>query len=54
MQSGVEQFVKTKVDVPVHLVYFTAVVDDAGTLTFPRDIYGYDARQKNGELKSKS
>ena len=29
---------------PVYLVYFTADLDDAGTLAVYRDIYGYDAR----------
>jgi murein L,D-transpeptidase YcbB/YkuD len=31
--------------IPVHIVYFTAWVDDAGGLHFQPDIYGYDPKQ---------
>jgi murein L,D-transpeptidase YcbB/YkuD len=34
--------VKLKAAIPVHIVYFTAWVDDNGGLHFQPDIYGYD------------
>ena len=46
MQSGNEQHVKLKASIPVHIVYFTAWVDDAGGMHFQQDVYGYDARQR--------
>jgi murein L,D-transpeptidase YcbB/YkuD len=46
MHSGNEQHVKLKEHIPVHIVYFTAWVDENGGLHFQPDIYGYDARQK--------
>jgi murein L,D-transpeptidase YcbB/YkuD len=45
MASGRERHVKLREPLSVHLVYFTAWVDEHGALTFPTDIYGYDARQ---------
>jgi murein L,D-transpeptidase YcbB/YkuD len=42
MHSGDEQHVKLKAPIPVHIVYFTAWVDDNGGLHFQPDIYGYD------------
>ncbi|HUR21129.1 MAG TPA: L,D-transpeptidase family protein [Vicinamibacterales bacterium] len=42
MHSGDEQHVKLKAEIPVHIVYFTAWVDDKGGLHFQPDIYGYD------------
>ena len=42
MHSGDEQHVKLKTQIPVHIVYFTAWVDDKGGLHFQPDIYGYD------------
>jgi murein L,D-transpeptidase YcbB/YkuD len=45
MHSGVEKHVKLNEAVPVHIVYFTSWVDDAGALHFQPDVYGYDARQ---------
>jgi murein L,D-transpeptidase YcbB/YkuD len=42
MHSGDEQHVKLKAAIPVHIVYFTAWVDDNGGLHFQPDIYGYD------------
>jgi murein L,D-transpeptidase YcbB/YkuD len=46
MHSGNEQHVKLKASIPVHIVYFTAWVDDAGGMHFQQDVYGYDARQR--------
>jgi murein L,D-transpeptidase YcbB/YkuD len=43
MHSGVEKHVKLKETIPVHIVYFTAWVDDKGGLHFQPDVYGYDA-----------
>ena len=44
MHAGVEKQVKLTQPIPVHIVYFTAWVDDAGGLHFQPDIYGYDRR----------
>jgi len=46
MHSGNEQHVKLKASIPVHIVYFTAWVDDNGGMHFQQDVYGYDARQR--------
>ena len=48
MHAGVEKHVKLKRTIPVHLVYFTAWVDERGGLHFQPDIYGYDAKQAAG------
>lgn len=45
MHSGVEKHVKLKEKIPVHVVYFTAWVDEKGGLHFQPDIYGYDDKQ---------
>lgn len=45
MASGRERRVKLREPISVHLVYFTAWVDEQDGLTFPADIYSYDARQ---------
>jgi murein L,D-transpeptidase YcbB/YkuD len=42
MNSGNEQYVKLKNPVPVFITYYTAWVDDNGTLHFRDDIYGHD------------
>ena len=42
MASGTERHVKLSGKIPVHLVYFTAWVDDHGRLQFVPDIYRYD------------
>lgn len=47
MRSGVEKFVKLKEKIPVHIVYFTAWVDENGGLHFQPDIYGYDRDNGN-------
>ncbi len=44
MVGGRESWVNLPKRIPIHLVYFTAVVDDAGTLHTLPDIYGYNAR----------
>jgi len=48
MRSGNEQYVKLKKKIPVHIVYFTAWVDENGGLHFQPDIYGYDLDRKGG------
>jgi murein L,D-transpeptidase YcbB/YkuD len=56
MHSGVEKHVKLAQKIPVHIVYFTAWVDENGGLHFQPDIYGYDralARRESAELKLK-
>ncbi len=45
MDAGEEQHVKLKQAIPVHIVYFTAWADDAGTVRLDPDVYGYDAIQ---------
>ena len=43
MNSGTEKFVKLKDPIPVFISYFTAWVDEKGSLHFAEDIYGHDA-----------
>lgn len=45
MNAGVEKHVKLNEKIPVHIVYFTAWVDEKGELHFEPDVYGYDAAQ---------
>ena len=45
MHAGEEQHVKLERKIPVHIVYFTAWADDAGTVRVVPDVYGYDATQ---------
>ena len=42
MHAGQEKYVSLDEPLPVHILYFTAWVDDAGTLHIEKDIYGYD------------
>jgi murein L,D-transpeptidase YcbB/YkuD len=42
MHAGQERHVPLKEPVPVHILYFTAWVDDSGTLQVAKDIYDYD------------
>ncbi len=45
MNAGVEKAVKLKQPIPVHIVYFTAWVDEKGGLHYQPDVYGYDTKQ---------
>jgi murein L,D-transpeptidase YcbB/YkuD len=45
MHAGVEKHVKLSAPIPVHILYFTAWVDQRDGVHFARDIYGYDAKQ---------
>lgn len=45
MHAGLEETVKLPGPVPVHLMYWTARVDDRGTIWFFDDIYEHDSRQ---------
>jgi murein L,D-transpeptidase YcbB/YkuD len=45
MHAGKEQYVRLPKPVPVHLMYWTARVDDSGAVRFFDDIYKHDARQ---------
>lgn len=45
MDSGEEQHVKLAQTIPVHIVYFTAWVDDGGSVHYEKDVYGYDSKQ---------
>ena len=47
MHSGHEKHVRLKERIPVHIVYFTAWVDENGGLHFQPDIYGYDGAAGN-------
>jgi murein L,D-transpeptidase YcbB/YkuD len=47
MHAGEEEQVKLKQAIPVHIVYFTAWADDAGSVHLVPDIYGYDATQSS-------
>jgi murein L,D-transpeptidase YcbB/YkuD len=38
-----ERQVDLATHIPVHITYFTAVVDESGTVQFKSDIYGYSA-----------
>jgi L,D-transpeptidase YcbB len=42
MHAGAEKHVVLKEPIPVHILYFTAWVDDDGMLHLEKDIYGYD------------
>jgi murein L,D-transpeptidase YcbB/YkuD len=46
MQSGNEKAVMLRDPIPVHIVYFTAWVDDRGGIHFQPDVYGYDGKQR--------
>lgn len=45
MHAGSETHVKLAAPIPIHIVYFTAWVDQHGGLHFRDDVYGLDARQ---------
>lgn len=47
MNAGTEKWVKLDKPVPVLISYFTAWVDEDGTLNFREDIYGHDTKMKN-------
>jgi murein L,D-transpeptidase YcbB/YkuD len=49
MHAGDEKHVKLKQEIPVHIVYFTAWADDAGTVRVDPDVYGYDAKQSSSK-----
>lgn len=42
--SGEHRTVKLPEKLPVHILYFTAWVEDNGVVNFRRDVYGHDAR----------
>jgi murein L,D-transpeptidase YcbB/YkuD len=44
MVGGRESWVNLPKHIPIHITYFTAFVDDSGTLQTRPDIYGYNAR----------
>ncbi len=48
LYGGSEKTVKLTKKVPVHLTYFTAWVDDTGTLQTREDVYGHDRRIEGG------
>jgi murein L,D-transpeptidase YcbB/YkuD len=44
MEKGVEQTVRLPEPVPVHVLYWTAWVDESGTLQLRSDIYSRDSQ----------
>jgi murein L,D-transpeptidase YcbB/YkuD len=44
MVGGREQRIDLKQKIPVHIAYFTAYVDEDGTLKLVDDVYGYDRK----------
>jgi murein L,D-transpeptidase YcbB/YkuD len=44
MRSGAERGVKLDTELPVHIAYFTAWVNDEGKVAFYPDVYGHDRR----------
>lgn len=44
LRAGGERYLTLKPTVPIHLVYFTTLPDEGGTIRHYRDIYGRDAR----------
>jgi len=44
MVGGRESWVNLPKRIPIHITYFTAFVDDSGTLQTRPDVYGYNAR----------
>ena len=44
LASGEQTTVSLPEPLPVHLLYFTAWVDEEGTVQFRRDVYGHDTR----------
>lgn len=45
INAGVETPITLRRTIPVHVVYVTAWLDDAGGLNYRPDVYGFDARQ---------
>jgi murein L,D-transpeptidase YcbB/YkuD len=46
MFGGAERYLTFKQKIPVHVVYFTVWVDEAGVLRGRDDIYGIDAKMR--------
>jgi len=42
--KGIDKGVSLEAKIPVHMVYFTAEVDDKGKLTTFPDLYGFDRK----------
>ena len=53
MSGDREQHVKLSQPLPVHLVYFTATVNDRGELVFFDDIYKVDEKQLQASRRPK-
>lgn len=45
MSAGTEKWVKLETKIPVDIIYYTAWVDNFGTVNFRDDIYGHDRQQ---------
>jgi murein L,D-transpeptidase YcbB/YkuD len=46
MHAGTEKHIRLSAPIPVHIVYFTAWMDENGGLHFRDDVYGFDAGKK--------
>lgn len=53
MHSRDEKWVRLGHEIPVHIAYFTVVVDEDGTPRFLADIYGHDKAQQTRLLAAK-
>jgi murein L,D-transpeptidase YcbB/YkuD len=53
MHEGTETHVALHEPIPVHVVYFTAWVDERGGLHFQPDVYGYDRAQSRTSSTSR-
>jgi murein L,D-transpeptidase YcbB/YkuD len=45
IDSGKTQYVRLRKHIPIHIRYFTALVDESGKINFRRDFYGFDNLQ---------
>ena len=50
LAGGTTNVVKLNRPVPVHLTYFTAVVDETGKVATFADVYGLDARMASARF----
>ena len=54
INEGERQDVQLESRIPVYLMYLTAFVDEAGTVSFYKDVYDYDAQLKSMLATQKS
>ena len=51
LAAGTEATIRFREGVPVYILYFTAWVDEDGTVSFPHDVYGRDGQLEPERLK---